>query len=109
MTAALGRTPEQIKLILSLGADFTQIIKTPENETFPVDTVVAIRFYDDPADTAHIAEWLGDVTSTQVEWRIESALADVIPDRTPFRMYVSYPEVPTLEHCWFTGRVARKQ
>lgn len=106
----LGYTPETITLVLTQGADFTQVIKTPAGETFPLDTTVTIRFYNDPNDTTPIASWEADVISTQAEWRVESELADAIPDRTPFRMYVSYPEIPnSLEHCWFTGRVARKQ
>lgn len=108
--SVLGREPEKITLVLSQGADFTQIIKTPEDETFPLDTTVTIKFYVDPNDSTPIASWEADVISTQAEWRVESEVADAIPDRTPFRMYVSYPEDPSsLEHCWFTGRVARKQ
>lgn len=106
----LGRTPEKISLVLTQGADFTQILRVAEGERFPVDTTVLIRFYNDPNDATPITTWEADVISTQAEWRVESELADTIPDRTPFRLYVSYPEQPnTLEHCWFTGRVARKQ
>lgn len=106
----LGRTPEKITLVLTQGADFTQVIRTVEFEQFPVDTAVMIRFYNDANDTTPFATWEADVTSRQAEWRVESELADAIPDRTPFRLYVSYPEEPTtLEHCWFAGRVARKQ
>jgi hypothetical protein len=49
------------------------------------------------------------VTGGYAEWTIQSEQADLIPDRSFYRMYVSYPETPTLEHCWFRGSVTRKQ
>lgn len=107
--STLGRSPEKTTLVLTQGADFTQILQLSGNERFPVDTVVTICFYEDPNDSTPIAVWEGDTLSTRVEWRVESELADEISDRAPFRMYVSYPEEPTLEHCWFIGRVARQQ
>ncbi|WP_280350364.1 DUF7264 domain-containing protein [Nocardia abscessus] len=106
-----GREPEPETITLTLGADYTQKINIPPETPLPDGTVVTIKFYPPRAKNTptSIAEWAATVTPELVQWRVESALADAIPDKAHFRIYVSYPDTPTLEHCWYVGDVIRKQ
>ncbi|MEV0759508.1 hypothetical protein [Nocardia sp. NPDC050435] len=107
----IGRQPLRDKLILTLGADLVHTIKLPNGRTFPSGTTAVIRFYP-PGKTntlVSIAEFPAIVFPDRAEWRVESELADPVPDRAHYRIYVSYPETPRLDHCWVIGDVSRQQ
>lgn len=99
------------KVLLTAGADFTYRAKCDPGETIPTGTTAHIGFYPDQnTETAPIATWNATaVTGAYAEWLIQSEQTDLIPDRMFYRIYVVYPETPTLEHCWYRGKVARKQ
>lgn len=108
----LGRDPIDEQIILTLGADFTLKINAPDNVLIPAGTAIYIEFYPParPNTLDALDTWNGAVSSEFVEWRIESTLANDIPDKARFRIYVSYPDTPnTLEHCWYRGSVTRRQ
>lgn len=110
MTSALGYTPTKKALILSAGADFVHVINAPAGSTIPTGTTARIAFYASSDTTApEIASWTGVVATDRIEWRIESAQADLIENRSKFRLYVTYPETPTWEVLWFIGDVKRIQ
>lgn len=99
------------KLILTAGADFTYRANAAAGETIPTGTTASIKIYpDNKTATAPTATWAASaVTGGYIEWLIQSTQADLIPDRSFYRLYVVYPETPTLEHCWYRGTVSRKQ
>jgi hypothetical protein len=99
------------KLILTSGADFTYRANAAAGETIPTSTTAMIGFYpDQDTGTTPIALWPATaVTGAYIEWLVQSDEADDIPGDAFFRLYVVYPETPTLEHCWYRGKVARKQ
>ena len=58
MTEPLGKVDqEEIKLRLTRGQDFQQIITPPEYETFPPGTTARIDFYSNPTSGSVIASW----------------------------------------------------
>lgn len=108
----LGNEPLTDKLTLTLGADFVHIFKTSADDEIPPGTTAVIKLYPPgEKDTlTSIDSWSAtDVTANQITFRAESEAADLIPDRAHFRVYVTYPDTPTLEHCWVVGDVKRKQ
>nr|WP_280404972.1 hypothetical protein [Nocardia brasiliensis] len=111
MTMAIGRAPIREKLILTLEADFVHTIRLPTNRTFPTGTTIVLRFY--PPGKTNTTQSIGRFSATvypdRAEWKVESTQIDAIPDRAHYRIYVAYPEVPPLDHCWFVGDVSRQQ
>lgn len=110
MTEPLGKTDQDsVKLLLTRGQDFQQIIKPPGSKKFPAGTTARIDFFTDPASGAVAASWPATVTLTEATWRIESEAADLIPDRTAYYLYFSFPDTPRVDYCRFYGNVQRKQ
>ena len=110
MTEPLGKVDqEEIKLRLTRGQDFQQIITPPEYETFPPGTTARIDFFTEPTKGAVIASWPAVVTTDKAVWRQESEVADLIAARTSFYLYFSFPDSPRVDYCRFYGKVERKQ
>lgn len=108
----LGHEPLVDKMTLTLGADFVHEFETRPGDEIPSGTTAEIHIYPPgEKDTlVTIAEWAAtDVTANKVIFRTESENVDLIPDRAHFRVYVTYPDTPTLQHCWVLGDVKRKQ
>ncbi|MBF6085236.1 hypothetical protein IU485_28100 [Nocardia cyriacigeorgica] len=107
----IGREPKRDTLILTLGADFVHTIKLTAHRSFPAGTTIGLHFYPpgDPNAIVPMYSFSALVYPERAEWWIESSVVDAIPDRAHFRIYVSYPETPTLEHAWFIGEVTRLQ
>lgn len=107
----LGNEPIPEKIVLSLGADFVQKFRADPGEVIPTGSTVHIRFYP-PGQTDTLVfthEAACNVYDTYAEARIESTIADTIPRKAHWRVYISYPDTPSLEHCWYVGDVVRKQ
>lgn len=110
MTEPLGKVNQQYrKLWLTRGQDFQQIINPPEGEMFPAGTTARIDFYTEPNAGPLLTSWAATVTNTEATWRQESEVADTIPDRTAYYLYISFPETPRAEYCPAYGNVQRKQ
>ncbi|MDH6279329.1 DUF7264 domain-containing protein [Prescottella agglutinans] len=108
MSAPLGHVPEKRPLILSKGADFIQQIEPKEaDSTFPEGSTARIVIVD--SDEVQLASWPAEVQPSQLFWRVESEQADTIPDRSAYRLYLSFPTVPFIDVLWFYGTVQRKQ
>lgn len=107
----LGNEPIVDKLILTAGADFEHRINVAAGETIPNGTTAKIVILaDDGTATVPLATWPATtVTGSYVRWRVESGVADTIPDRSVYRLYIVYDDTPTLDHCWYRGTVTRKQ
>lgn len=108
----IGHEPLTEKITLTLGADFTHRINADPGDVIPPGSTARICFYP-PGRTdtlVPLAEWAHTtITDRYVYWRVESELADLIPKRAHFRVYINYPDNPTLNHCWYVGDVTRKQ
>lgn len=108
----LGHEPLTDKMTLTLGADFVHEFETSPGDEIPPGTTAVIKLYPPGQRNTlvSIAEWTAtEVTESKVTFRAESEEADLIPDRAHFRVYVTYPDTPTLQHCWVLGDVKRKQ
>lgn len=107
----LGNSPISEKLILTAGADFVHRINAPAGEEIPIGTAAFIAIYPSQ-DTDAVADTLWPattVTGGYIAWRVEAEDADEIADGAYFRLYVTYDDTPTLEHCWYRGTVKRMQ
>lgn len=106
----LGRDPVVKPLILSAGADY-ELVLEPETGTYPVGMTGRIGFYATAdTDAAEIDSWDSTTaTTSELSWRVESEVADEIPKGLFYRLYAIFDETPTLERCWYRGKVQRKQ
>lgn len=106
----LGHDPEIEPLILTAGADY-ELVLNPETGTYPIGMTGRISFYAASAtDAAEIDSWDSTTaTTSELSWRIESEVADLIPKGLYYRLYAIFDETPTLERCWYRGKVQRKQ
>lgn len=105
MTAPVfGYTPQKRDLALTTGADFFLTMSLQGSAKWPDDTQLRIEIDGQV--------WHAFVDDTTARWRVESALCDIIEDKTPYTMSVSYPgtaDDPTVRDdlVWFYGRVKR--
>ncbi|WP_306358713.1 MULTISPECIES: hypothetical protein [unclassified Nocardia] len=105
--AQFGHNPIQRTLVLSVGADFIQVLAPGHGAVFPDGTRVWATVL--ATSGAVLATWEAVVTFTAATFTVGSELADTIPDGAHYRMYVAYPTTPTTEYLWFYGPVRRKQ
>ncbi|MGW1740021.1 LtfC-like domain-containing protein [Nocardia sp. NPDC001965] len=107
-----GDEPIRESLTLTLGADFVHRYRPAVGETIPDGTTAYIALYPKGQKNTltSIAEWSAVlVDSDAIEFRVESEDADEIPDKAHYRLYVVYPDTPTLDQCWYVGEVRRIQ
>jgi hypothetical protein len=102
----LGYQPEKRPLVLTKGADFIQEL-TPEAGEFPAGTTAKIVVSSDTGTV--LATWNATVTVNKISWQIEAEEADVIPVRSPYRLYLSFPGAPRLDYCRYYGAINRKE
>ena len=109
MADPIGRKPIVLPLILTAAADFEHEL-VPAT-VYPAGMTARIAFYaTDATDAAELDSWdATTATTSEVSWRIESEVADEIPTRSFYRLYAIFDETPTLERCWFRGKVQREQ
>ncbi len=75
----------------------------------PIGTTAEIVLYTKGTETV-LATWTAiSVTEDYAEFRVESEQTDLIPAGATFRLYIHYPETPTLDLLWVYGDVQRKQ
>lgn len=106
MTSALGYQPERRPLILTKGADFVQRL-TPEGSPFPDGTTAKIVVTSDAGTV--LATWDAVFTPTLLSWQVEAENADAIPNRSTYRLYLSFPGAPRLDYCRYYGTINRKE
>jgi hypothetical protein len=106
----LGHVPIKSKLTLSKGADFAQIVRRQASDPIiPIGTTADIVLYTKGTETV-LDTWTAiSVTEDYAEFRVEAEDADLIPAGANFRLYIHYPETPTLDLLWVYGDVQRKQ
>lgn len=109
MSAPLGHVPIKSKLTLSAGADFAQLVRRdPSDPPIPTSTTAEIKLYSSSGTV--LATWTAIlVTEDYAEFRVEAEQTDLIPAGSKFRLYIHYPETPTLDLLWVYGDVQRKQ
>lgn len=107
----LGNEPIIDTVVLTAGADWAHRINVASGETLPTGTTAVIRFYaDKETASTPIAQFnANNVNEVYAEWRVESTSLDAIENNSFFRIYVTYPETPTFENCWYRGKVQRQQ
>jgi|SRR5690606_8883150 len=106
-----GHVPAKESLVLTLGADFVhKFKKQPNDPDIPAGTTARIELYSSADTTDTIDIWDAVLVDTdEVYFRIESTETDLIPNRAHYRLYVVFPDTPTLDMCWVYGDVSRKQ
>lgn len=106
---AIGYEPTDETVILTLGADFFHTITPPTGFVFQSGTEVYICFYEDPDDlNTEIDRWDANVDPDKASWAVQSEVADAIEAGVNFRIYISYPDLPTSEYAWYVGTVERR-
>ncbi|MGB3602701.1 MAG: hypothetical protein WBA38_04010 [Gordonia sp. (in: high G+C Gram-positive bacteria)] len=107
-----GNQPIKDTLILTRGADYIADFKKHASDP-PINsaTTARIEFTDGNDTDATILEtWdAAEVLPDMIRFRTESETADLIDDRTNYRLIISFPDTPSLEHCWYFGTVKRIQ
>lgn len=106
--ATLGFKPERSTLILSTGADFILDL-VPENDSWwPEGTVSHINLLSSAGSV--IDTWTpAAVSEGVITYIVDADDADLIPDKSKFRLYIAYSEEePQLDYLRYYGQVARK-
>lgn len=103
-----GHDPIERNLTVSKGADFAQIIRPEGGVKFPEGTTARIDILNRATDVV-IDSWDAEVTEDELRWTEQSTAVDAVPDRSKYRLYLSFPTIPTLEMLWYFGSVHRKQ
>lgn len=111
-----GWSPIKDDIILSRGADWVhKFTKDQSDPSFPTGTTaeVIITATAD-TDAAVIATWPAEnVTTSSVQFVIQSTLTDAVEARSRYRLLVHYPPVPpaaeTQDFVWFRGSIKREQ
>ena len=107
-----GHEPESEPIYLTLGSDFVNNYRPAVGETIPAGTTARIDLYPPGQKNTltTIASWPAVVVDSDVvKFRVESELADEVPHRAHYRLYVNYPDDPTLDQCWVYGDVSRRK
>lgn len=107
-----GNIPIKDTVILTRGADYVADFKKhPDDPPIHSATSARIEFTDgnDTDAPIHTTWNASEVTTDMIRFRTESEDADLIENGTNYRLIVSFPDTPTLEHCWYYGTVKRTQ
>jgi hypothetical protein len=107
-----------VEVILSRGQDWIATLQPPDDWPTPVwpdgSTVTAQIFLPGtkgmPADWPDpVDEWEATITDDdEVYFKVESALTDLIADKSVVRVMISYPNSPTTDdYRWLKGVVKR--
>lgn len=70
-----------------------------------------------PATTAEIVwatgqTWAATISANKISWRVESTVADLIPNKTKFTIWIRYPNGNTSttdDYPWIVGCAQRSQ
>jgi len=104
-----GHEPQEKRLVLSKGADYTQKVYAGGGSLFPEGTTSRIDIVN-PGTRAVTATWTGTVTPEYVQFAVAPAQADTIPARYRYRLYVTLPGVPNPRSVlWYYGSIERKE
>lgn len=106
-----GNIPIKDDITLTRGADFVASYdKAASDPDIPLAATARIEITAGTDTTEPIlTTWTGSVAANSVSFRTESEDCDDIEAGTHYRLILSYPGTPTLEHCWYYGRVKRVQ
>lgn len=106
-----GNIPIKDDLILTRGADFVARYDVhPDDPDIGGGATARIEITEtSDTDSAIVDTWDGVVSARYIEFRTESEDCDEIPAQFKYRLLVSLPDSPTLEHCWYFGSIKRKQ
>ena len=107
-----GNIPIKDDLILTRGADYVADFKKhPDDPPIPSATTARIEITETAdTDAPIITTWTAaSIASDTIGFRTESENADLIEAGTRYRLLVSFPDTPTLDHCWYYGSIKRKQ
>lgn len=104
----IGRQPIKEKLTITPGQDFSHEVQPPSPYQFQAGTTLKIVLFEGKERGANeVTAWPANVTPESAAWIIQSDVTDLLPteERLWFRLYISYPDSPTTDHCWFSGPV----
>lgn len=112
-----GNSPIEDPLILTRGADFVNVWRIADADPdIPDGTTARIVITEtNDTDATEIATWSSlTVTAREITARVDREIAgldDVDPDGDGwrYRLLVTLPDTPDLEHCWYRGSIERQQ
>jgi len=110
-----GWSPIKEDIVLSRNGDYGwRHTKDASDPAFPTGTTAELVFYeDDSTDAEEIASWPAEaVTTSYIEFIVQSNETDLIEARTTYQLMVHYPAVPPSVHTqdwpWKRGKVKRE-
>ncbi|MGC0364990.1 hypothetical protein ABH922_002974 [Rhodococcus sp. 27YEA15] len=99
-----GWRPIREAIDLTKGADWIYS-RDRDDGPFPTNTVIEIKW-------ASGATWPATIAGSRAAWRVESEVADLIPENTEYTIFVRYPNLTTStfdDYAWKIGRCRRTQ
>lgn len=109
-----GHSPIKEPLILSRNSDYVwRHDKNPNDVSYPTGTTAELVFYDGmDTDANVIAAWDAElVAPSYIQFIVQVAQTNQIPDRTPYQLMVHLPtsaSTETQDYPHKTGRVKRE-
>lgn len=89
----------------STSADFIVRTRVPSG-TIPVGTTASMKLYN--PDDSVLVTITGVLSSDYFEFRKESAVSDLWPDRVHYRIYTTFPDSPNaIDLLWYFGDIQR--
>lgn len=111
-----GWSPIKDDIILSRGADWVhKYTKDQSDPAFPAGTTAEVVITgSSDTDAPVIDTWPAEnVTTSSIEFVVQSAKTDLIDARSRYRLLVHYPPmapaVETQDWVWFRGSIKREQ
>lgn len=105
----LNDPPIYEDISMTFGADLLVTLESAPGDSIPFGSTIRLDVYPPQRrDTlVTIASVVGVITGNKIEFRMESEDSDELPDLAHYRIYITYPDTPDLDTCWFEGSLVR--
>lgn len=107
MTAPLFPTPLLRSLPLSKGGDLAFTIKPKAPTTTWPDSLLSAWVEIDVDSSQPPTRWLGQISSNQIAFKLESTATDPIKPGRLWRLVLSFDAIPTYEQVVVNGKTRR--
>lgn len=108
----IGFKPTKDKIYLSWKGDLLQEYEPVSEGTYPEGTTARIEVYADDTGDVILKTWNGVLNPerTMIQFFVQHADTDDVPDDSPYHMYQSYPYgVEDADFLRYFGRVSRQE
>lgn len=106
ISPVIGFAPIWAPIVLSEGADFIFTLSISPAQ-YPANTVVSINWQNATQDV-----WTAATSGSSASWVVQSTAtaAAQVPDGTPYRLYISYPDgAGSDDFLWYYGHARRTE